>query len=105
MHFIGQNKEVVENNKEQTTGRGSDFGYSMDNKGVSVSGKSWEGSWPDGTVICRFTPRIVFESQIGFYILHLYNFYLINVNNFDHFDFKEIRKTSLLRLPTPGTLL
>ncbi|XP_065945371.1 uncharacterized protein [Magallana gigas] len=43
----GQNKEV-ENNKEQTTGRGSDFGFSMDSKGVGVSGKSWDGSWPDG---------------------------------------------------------
>lgn len=51
LHFIGQNKKV-ENYKEQTTGRGSDFGFSMDSKGVGVSGKSWDGSWPDGTVTC-----------------------------------------------------
>lgn len=41
-------------------GRGSDFGFSMDSKGVGVLGKFWDGSWLDGMVICFWFLYIVF---------------------------------------------
>lgn len=42
-------------------GRGSDFGFSMDSKGVGVLGKFWDGSWLDGMVICFWFLYSVFK--------------------------------------------
>lgn len=41
-------KKVSKPSKETVVEKGDDFGNSKDDKIVSISAKSWDGSWPGG---------------------------------------------------------